>query len=68
MGGAIQGCQLADFLVKRGRKVTIVETAETLGEGLPYDNPFRLFRWLNEKGMTMMAGVKYDEITDRRAR
>ena len=25
IGGGIQGCELAEFLVKRGRKVTIVE-------------------------------------------
>jgi 2,4-dienoyl-CoA reductase (NADPH2) len=64
MGGAIQGCQLAAFLVKRGRKVTIVDTSETLGEGLPYENPVRLFKWLKDKGMTMLAGVKYERITD----
>jgi len=65
VGGAIQGCQLAAFLVKRGRKVTIVDTAETLGEGLPYENPVRLFKWLDEKGMTRLAGVRYEEITDK---
>jgi 2,4-dienoyl-CoA reductase (NADPH2) len=64
MGGAIQGCQLAAFLVKRGRKVTIVDMAETLGEGLPYENPVRLFKWLDEKGMTRLAGVRYEKITD----
>jgi 2,4-dienoyl-CoA reductase (NADPH2) len=64
IGGAIQGCQLAAFLVKRGRKVTIVDTAETLGEGLPYENPIRLFKWLNEKGMNMLVGVKYEKITE----
>jgi 2,4-dienoyl-CoA reductase (NADPH2) len=64
MGGAIQGCQLAAFLVKRGRKVTIVDTSETLGEGLPYENPVRLFKWLKDKGMTMLAGVKYEKVTD----
>jgi 2,4-dienoyl-CoA reductase (NADPH2) len=64
IGGAIQGCQLAAFLVKRGRKVTIVDTAETLGEGLPYENPVRLFKWLKEKGATTLAGVKYERITD----
>jgi 2,4-dienoyl-CoA reductase (NADPH2) len=64
VGGAVQGCQLAAFLVKRGRKVTIVDTAETLGEGLPYENPVRLFKWLKEKGMEMLAGVKYESITN----
>jgi len=64
IGGAIQGCQLAAYLVKRGRKVTLVDTAETLGEGLPYENPVRLFKWLNEKGATMLAAVRYERITD----
>ena len=29
MGGDIKGLQLAEFLVKRGRSVTIVEESET---------------------------------------
>jgi 2,4-dienoyl-CoA reductase (NADPH2) len=65
IGGGIHGCELAEFLVKRGRKVTIVETAETLGEGVPERKRHSLFRWLKEKGVTMMAGVKYEEITDK---
>jgi 2,4-dienoyl-CoA reductase (NADPH2) len=64
IGGSIQGCLLAEFLVKRGREVAIVDTAEQLGEGLPYDIPIRLFKWLNEKGTTMLAGVTYDGIID----
>jgi 2,4-dienoyl-CoA reductase (NADPH2) len=64
IGGAIHGCQLAAFLVKRGRHVTVVDTAETLGEGLPFENPVRLFKWLDEKGMTRLAGVRYEKITD----
>ncbi len=64
MGGGVHGCQVAEFLVKRGRRVTIVDTAETIGEGLletllkPY-----LLNWLREKGVVMKAGVTYDRIT-----
>ncbi len=65
IGGAIQGCELAEFLVKRGRKVTIVDTAETLGDELVGETKVRLFRWLAKKGVTMMTEVKYEEITDR---
>jgi 2,4-dienoyl-CoA reductase (NADPH2) len=65
IGGALAGCQLAEFLVKRGRKVTIVDTAKKLGEGLLSNDPTRLFKWLDQKGMTMMAEVKYEEITDK---
>ncbi len=64
IGGALQGCQLAEFLVKRGRKVAIVDSAEQLGEGLLADDPARLFKWLNRKGVRMMAGIKYEGITD----
>ena len=34
IGGGKQGCELAEFLVKRGRKVTIVDTADVLGYGI----------------------------------
>jgi 2,4-dienoyl-CoA reductase (NADPH2) len=65
MGGNIQGCQTAEFLVKRGRKVTIVDTAEEIGEGLleAFVKP-HLLNWLDEKGVAMLPGVKYEEITD----
>lgn len=65
IGGAIQGCELAEFLVKRGRIVTIVDKNEVLGEGMTIDNRRRLFRWLDEKGVAMFNKVNYEEITDR---
>jgi len=66
MGGNIQGCQMAEFLVKRGRKVTIIDTAEEIGDGLleAFIKP-HLLNWLDEKGVTMMSGVTYEEITDQ---
>ncbi|MFC1963903.1 FAD-dependent oxidoreductase [Chloroflexota bacterium] len=63
MGGLIQGCQLAEFLVKRGRQVTIVETSDELGVGVPDRNRVRLIYWLEKKGVTMLTGVKYEEVT-----
>jgi 2,4-dienoyl-CoA reductase (NADPH2) len=66
MGGNIQGCQTAEFLVKRGRKVTIVDTAEQIGEGLleAFIKP-HLLNWLDKKGVTMLPGVTYAKITDK---
>lgn len=64
IGGAMQGCQLAEFLVKRGKQVTLVDEAEKLGKDLLAEDPFRLFPWFEEKGVTMLAQVKYEEITD----
>ncbi len=64
IGGAIQGCELAEFLVKRGRKVTIVDTAEQLCELMPVRNKIKLLKWLPKKGATLISGIKeYVEIT-----
>ncbi len=66
VGGGVHGCQVAEFLVKRGRKVVIVDTAPEIGQGLletllkPY-----LLNWLVEKGVVLMAGVRYEEVTDK---
>ena len=64
IGGAVQGCQLAEFLAKRGKQVTIVDESEKLGEGLLSEDPVRLFAWFKEKGVRMMAGVAYEKIID----
>jgi 2,4-dienoyl-CoA reductase (NADPH2) len=66
MGGGIHGCQTAEFLVKRGRKVTIVETADEIGAGLleAFIKP-QLLDWLDGKGVTMLSGVKYEEIAEQ---
>jgi 2,4-dienoyl-CoA reductase (NADPH2) len=66
IGGGIQGCELGEFLAKRGRKVTIVDKADTLGEGMVDVVMGYLFTWFQKKGVTMISGVKeYAEITDK---
>jgi 2,4-dienoyl-CoA reductase (NADPH2) len=65
MGGGIHGCQTAEFLVRRGRQVTILERADEIGDGLleTFIKP-HLLNWLDEKGVTVLSGVKYEEISD----
>jgi 2,4-dienoyl-CoA reductase (NADPH2) len=67
IGGAIQGVELAEFLIKRGRKVTIVDTGkpESLGEGMAMAMLMSLMVWLGDKGIPMLTEVKYEEITDK---
>ena len=66
MGGNIHGLGLAEFMVKRGRKVTIVETSDKLGADMvSIIADDRLIPWLAKKGVTMLTGVKYEEITDK---
>jgi 2,4-dienoyl-CoA reductase (NADPH2) len=66
MGGGIHGCQVAEFLVKRGRVVIIVDTAKEIGDGLleTLVKP-HLLMWLAEKGVTMVTEVKYEKITSK---
>ena len=66
MGGGVHGCQVAEFLIKRGRKVTIVDTAAEIGDGLleTLVKP-HLLMWLTEKGVAMMTEVRYEEIIDK---
>jgi len=66
LGGNIQGCQTAEFLVRRGRKVTILDTADEIGTGLleAFVKP-HLLDWLDKRGVTMLSMVEYERITDR---
>ena len=65
IGGGIQGVELAEFLLKRGRKVTITETSDAVEWGAELAGPTkeRLLAWLAEQGCTLLSGVKYEEIT-----
>lgn len=65
IGGGMHGCQLGEFLVKRGRNVTIVDSVEELGDGLAPERKTRLFEWFRRKSVTLMPGVKFEEITEK---
>lgn len=65
IGGGIHGLQLAAFLVKRKRKVTVVDTAEELGKEVVMSYRFSLLGWLERKGVLLLPGVKYGEITEK---
>ena len=63
IGSGLHGCEVTEFLIKRGRKVTIVDTAETFGEGM-LDFRLGLFgEWLGKKGVTTINGAKSLKIT-----
>jgi len=66
VGGRLHGCQTAEFLVHRGRSVTIVDTGtkEDIGDGLieVFLKPY-LFNWLEDHGVEIIPEVNYEEIT-----
>jgi 2,4-dienoyl-CoA reductase (NADPH2) len=65
IGGTIHGCELAEFLIKRGRKVTIIASGAEIGEGMTGDDKFQFMRWITEKPATIITGVKVDRITPK---
>jgi 2,4-dienoyl-CoA reductase (NADPH2) len=66
IGSDIHGCELAEFLTKRGRKVTIVDTAANPGDGMINHLRFQLFYWFRKKGVTMINGIqKYTAINEK---
>jgi 2,4-dienoyl-CoA reductase (NADPH2) len=66
VGGGLHGCEMAEFLVKSGRQVTMITNDDTLMDSrvtMVLNN--RLFAWLTNKGVTMLTGVKYEMIHDK---
>jgi len=63
IGGELVGCETAEFLAEKGKKVTVTrrgqEMALRVGLGL---RDFFLSR-LVEKGVILLPGVKYNEVT-----
>ncbi len=65
VGGLLQGVELAEFLVKRGRQVTVTERSEQLGTGVLEIHRTRLLQWLQAQGASLLAGVTDTRITDQ---
>jgi 2,4-dienoyl-CoA reductase (NADPH2) len=64
VGGGIQGCETAEFLAKRGRKVTVVEASDQVGMEIPLLQRILLLPWLEQKGATILTDVTYKEVVD----
>ena len=66
VGGTLHGCELAEFLTKRRRKVTIVHNgpASELGEGMTVDDLENLWPWFKKKNVRILTDVKYERVTD----
>ncbi len=66
VGGGLHGCELTEFLVKRGRKVTMTDTSETLLDNrIAGVNNQHLLQWMEKKGVTLLPGVTHEGITGK---
>jgi 2,4-dienoyl-CoA reductase (NADPH2) len=64
MGGKLHGCELAEFLAKRGRKVVLVHNgpASELGSGMTKDDLENLWPWFRQKHVSVWSDATYREI------
>jgi 2,4-dienoyl-CoA reductase (NADPH2) len=67
MGGTLYGCELAEYLTKRRRRVVMVHDGpeEELGDGMTIDDLDNLWPWLKQHHVPIWAGVAYRQITDQ---
>jgi 2,4-dienoyl-CoA reductase (NADPH2) len=63
IGGLLHGCQVAAFLVKSGRQVTIIESSDDPAAGMPVAMKRRLLDWLAQKGAAILTEAECEEIT-----
>jgi 2,4-dienoyl-CoA reductase-like NADH-dependent reductase (Old Yellow Enzyme family)/thioredoxin reductase len=62
VGGGLVGLELAEYLVERGRKVTVLEPSANLGAELSIVRRARVVHELRENGVDMLCGVSVDKI------
>jgi 2,4-dienoyl-CoA reductase (NADPH2) len=64
MGGEHHACELAEFLTKRRRKVTIVNPGTVWADGMTADDKAFLWPWFKEKGVVFLEGAKFVEVVN----
>jgi 2,4-dienoyl-CoA reductase (NADPH2) len=65
IGSGVYGLEVAEFLIKRGRKITIVDTAPEPGIGMLEYRMGLIMPWLEKKGVPVLTNLKGVEITKK---
>jgi thioredoxin reductase len=67
LGGTLHGYELAEFLAKRGRKVTIVHDGpeSELGDRITIDDVQLIGPWFKQKHVSIWTDAEYKEITQK---
>jgi len=63
IGGGFHGCEVAEFLAKRGREVTIIEESDFIGEGMLDFRLDLLLDWFERKRVRLVTGARHIAIT-----
>jgi 2,4-dienoyl-CoA reductase-like NADH-dependent reductase (Old Yellow Enzyme family)/thioredoxin reductase len=65
IGGELVGCETADYLAQKGKTVIIVRRGPSMAANLNPRARDNLLARLTRNGVTMLTGVRYEEITDK---
>jgi 2,4-dienoyl-CoA reductase-like NADH-dependent reductase (Old Yellow Enzyme family)/thioredoxin reductase len=65
VGGGLVGCETAEYLVEKGKKVTIVEMLNEIAVGVGTSPKVGLLYRLKTAGVTMLTGTKCQQINDK---
>ncbi len=60
VGGGLVGCEMGEYLAEKGIKVTITNILDEMGQGVGAGLRGPLIERLNEMGVDMLTGVKYE--------
>ncbi len=63
IGGELVGCETAEFLADQGKKVIVMRRGPEMAVNVGPSNRSFLLNRLLEKGVTLLPGIKYREIT-----
>ena len=62
IGGGLVGCELAEFLAERGRRVTVLEESDTLAREMALPRRWRVLEDLRREGVELVKSVQISEI------
>lgn len=65
LGGQIEGIQGAVFLAKRGKRVTVLEQSDEVGQGIPPRYRERALAWLRRMNVPVLTGVTWKNVSSR---
>lgn len=68
IGGGLVGIEMAEFLVERGRNVTVLEEGPTMATEMAHPRRWRVLTDLRDHGSVLITGARVIEITDAAVR
>jgi len=68
VGGGLVGCEVAEYLAERGKKVTIIEMLDRMGDDIGITIRWIIMQRLHNAGVKWVTGAKVEQITESRVR